>query len=257
MAIGDCIIYESVMVNNTPYQQLSNLNLQGISTNDATSNTDNGLLYGSFTFSSPTYTLHLYSDSAKSSLVATASSSTLGVTNIAESNSSGLTGTINFAQYSANDNLLYFVCCISRDKLLPLANLEGLSDYDDTVGFAFYHLQAFQAIKEYVMMKEKADLWNPTLIDSNQINGGLGGYDLGRLLNWQQDALKEASIHYAFWHIAERQAITGNSIFKQKAEDSRTRYYAHLRNANVQVDNRRLRVEEKSRTLRVLKTGRC
>lgn len=254
---SDCTVYSSVQLQNIPQQQITNLVLSGISTNDETLNSDDGLLYGSFTFSSPTYTLSLYSDAARSQLVGTATASALGQATITESNLSGLSGTVNFNAYSADDLNIKLVCFLSKDANLPLNNLENLGDYDPIVGYARFHLEAFEEIKRYLISRDGSLLWNPGWVDINQINNGVGGYDLSRILNWQARELIDASAHYAFFKLAEKQAIDPDSIFAKRSCASRQIYKGILSEFDVQFDENNQRVVSKTRTLSSWRVSRA
>src|SRR4051794_6490865 len=111
----EAILFQSVMKGGKPFQQLSNLVLNGLSTRDDALNTDSGRLYGSLTFATGTYTLHLYKDSTKLDLVAHATGSAVGSLTISEDNDSGLSGAVNLAQYYADDTSIEAVCFLSKD----------------------------------------------------------------------------------------------------------------------------------------------
>lgn len=258
--ISDCVISQSVLVNGQPYQQLSNLSLDGLSTKKESFNTDNsglnrGRLYGSFTKSGATYTLHLYKDILKTELVATASASALGMATISEANDSGLSGRVNIAQYNADDTSIEVVCFIANDKDIEKNNLEGVKDYDPSTGFAEFHITAFNYFKEFVVSRYKSIIFNPKLIDTRSINGGLGGYDLSRVLNWS--ALTEAAAHYALARIADRQFIERGSFWEKCKIDSNNIVKAHLSNVELTFDTNQDRVEDKSRSFSTWKISRA
>jgi len=86
--------------------QLDNLSLTGLTIDEpqfgTTGNTDNGVLYWNLTDTGGTRTFSIYSDSAKTTLVAQYTGSDgLGVT-VAEQGGSGLSGTVDLA-YTADD----------------------------------------------------------------------------------------------------------------------------------------------------------
>ena len=261
--MSEAIIFQSIMdtTSGLPYQQLSNLCLEGLSTRSDTLNTDvdqfgSGKLYASLTLHSGVYALNLYKDVIKTELVAQASSATLGVATIYEENGSRLSGTVNFAQYLHDDTAIQVLCFLSSDVDLPMDNLNTLTDYDQTVGFAYYHLNAFNYLThEFIVSRYKSKVWNRFFIDTNQINGGLGGYDLSRCLNlW---VLREASAHYAFSRIAEKQAVEPNGIFDRRARESKGILRAHLQNLELVFDDHNTRVESSSRSFNVWKISRA
>jgi hypothetical protein len=255
------ILYQSAFDNALPFQQLGDLNIAGLSTRDDTLNTDcsdatvRGVLYGSFTLQSGFYTLNLYKDITKLDLVASASSSSLGMVDLVGENGSNLSGTVNFAQYIADDTAIKVICFLSCDDDLPMSNLEGLSDYDATNGFVNYHLLAFKYLtSEFIVSKYKSKVWNNKLITTNNLNGALGGYDLSKCLNL--DVLREASAHYAFSRLAERAAIDNNT-FERRAKESKGVLRAHLQSIELTFDEIGNRVETESRAGSTFKIGRC
>lgn len=257
---SDCVISQSVLVNGQPYQQLSNLSLDGLSTKVDTLNTDNsganrGRLYGSFAFATGTYTLHLYKDILKTELVATATASSLGWAAISGNNDSGLSGRVNFAQYNANDTAIVVICFLSYDKDIETNSLEGVKDYDQNTGFADFHIAAFNYLKEFIVSRNKSIVFNPTFIDARSINGGLGGYDLSRVVNWS--ALTEASSHYALARIAEKQYIEPGSFWEKRTNESKNIVKAHLSNVELTFDTNQDRVEDKSRSFSTWKIGKA
>jgi hypothetical protein len=251
--MGFAVVYQSSMI-----QQLSNLQLTGISTNTSTLNTDHGQLYGSFVLAGSLYTLNLYSDITKLDLVATGASSALGTVNLVGQNGSNLAGTVNFIQYVANDTSINVLVYLSQDSDLPMANLQDLSDYDGVNGFAAYHLLAFDYLKEFVITRESSVLYNPSLIDVAQINGGVGGYELSKVLLtcWTSVEMRDASAHYAFYRLAERQAVEDNT-FARRAEQSKNTLKAYMESIEIQFDLRNQRVEDKARDLSTWKFGRA
>src|SRR5258706_4902527 len=138
--MNQCVVRQGAMSNGSPFQQLSNLMLDGFITVEEMQNTDSGRLYGTFTFANSTYTLDLFKDPAKLSLVASATASQLGLATVVEQNDSEITGTVNFAQYALDDPYIEVICFLSRDRELPLANLDSVSDYDPVHGLAAFHL---------------------------------------------------------------------------------------------------------------------
>jgi hypothetical protein len=178
----EAVIYQSVWDSSgNPVQQLSNLYLDGISTLADAPNTDGGKLYGSFTKSGATYTVNLYSDIAQTALVASGTATSFGKMTLNQANDSGISGSINLVTYTANDTLLQAVCILADDSALPQTHLETLSDYDASVGFAAFHVQAFAKIKEIVKSRFRSVLYNSSLVDSTAINGGLGGFVMSRV----------------------------------------------------------------------------
>lgn len=250
----EAILYQSVMLNAKPYQQLSNLMLDGLSTRDDALNTDSGRLYCSFTFSTPDYTLNLYKDSTKLDLVAHATKTSLGHATIVEDNDSGLSGTVNFAQYSANDTSIEALCFLSKDGDLPLRGLEQLCDYDEILGYALYHLNAFDFIKSHIISRFKSIIFNPEYIDTKQINSGLGGYDLGRWNN--PSVLRECSAHYAFARIAEKQGFEDNTFLK-RSKTSKDIVKSFLETIELTFDTNLDRVEDRQRSLSAWKIARA
>jgi hypothetical protein len=252
---SECVLYQSTMVNNQPYQQLSNLKLDGISTVADAQNTDNGKLYGSFTYANPTYTLNLYSDVTKLNLVASATATALGIANIVGQNDSELSGTVNFAQYSANDTMIEAICVLATDGDLPFNYLTSVSDYDPTFGFAAFHIEAFDKIKEIVTSRYRSILANPNLIDTRQINGGLGGFDLSRIQSWKP--LHEAAYHYAFALIAERQGFDTEGVFYKRAQQSKNIFKGYMESVELPFDTTQQRVVSQERTGQTFKISRA
>jgi hypothetical protein len=198
--------------------------------------------------------LTLYKDVTKSESVATATATALGVATVSQSNSSGLSGNVNLNTYSADDNSIEIVCFLSKDTDLQLANLSTLRDYDPVVGFAKFHLDAWEYFKEFVVSRYKSLVWNPNFIDTRQLNGATGGYDLGRVMNWT--ALREAAAHYALWHICERVALEDNN-FARRADTSKSMVRAHLSTVELIFDTNNDRVENKSRSFSAWRINRA
>lgn len=259
----EAIIYESVLVPGTSakFQQLSNLMLTGLSTKQETLNTDDGILYGTFERSEyGIYTLQLYKDSAKTQPVASASSAVLGLATLVEENDSNIGGSVNFAQYQNDDTNIQVYCFFSKDRDLPMANLETVSDYDADSGFAQFHLNAFNKLKEFITADYKSLVWSNTFIDTRQINrpagiAGTGGYDLSRVLNWT--ALKQASAYYALYQICERQNLDEQGIFAKRAKASITRFNEYLKSVEMDFDTDNNRVEDKARSFATFKISRA
>lgn len=255
------IVYQSTFQNAVPFQQLGDLKIDGLSTRADTLNTDcsdatvRGVLYGSFTLSAGTYKLDLFKDVTKLDKVASASDTTLGVKTLTAQNNSGLSGTVNFAQYLADDTAIRVICFLSNDDDLPMAHLESLSDYDPANGFVNYHLQAFKYLtSEFIVSKYKSKVWNNKYITTANLNGALGGYDLSKCLNL--DVLREASAHYAFSRLAERAAIDDNT-FERRAKESKGILRAHLQSIELTFDEVGNRVETESRSGSTFKISRC
>jgi hypothetical protein len=253
MSLSSPVLFQSTLDGSKPYQQLSNLQLTGLSTNDNYLNTDNGKLYGTFTHSS-NYVLSLYKDATRTLLVAHATSSTLGTVNVVQDNSSGLSGKVNFAQYLADDLLIEAICFVSKDSDIRMSNLSTLADYDPVNGFAVYHLDAFDKIKEVISSKFKSIIWNPDYIDTRNLNGATGGYDLSRCLNLLSQ--REAASHYALYLICAKQTIEKGSIFDIRARESYDVYKAYIGDVEVKFDDNADRVEDRSRSTRVFKISR-
>ena len=250
----NCVVYQSLRDGQAkPVQQISDLFLDGVSSQDATSNTDSGVLYGSFFQSGSYYILNLYSDATKIDLVASATGTDSGILTITEANESGLSGTVNFIGYSSDDTNIKVITLLSMDKDLPMNNLEGLADYDQDTGFAAFHAEAFKKLQEFIITRNGSQLWNPELIMTSQINGGTGGYDLSRVLNWQH--LKDASRYYAFYLIAEKQDVE-EGTFSRRAEQSKQIFKGYCQNTELQFDSDNDRVPNKVRSLSSWKFSR-
>jgi hypothetical protein len=253
------ILFQSVLDPTTkiPVQQISNLQLNGISTIDALSNTDSGKLFGTFAYADPTYTLSLYKDSSRSVLVASATATGTGLATISQANSSGLSGSVNIIGFTAADNAIEALACLSMDSDLPMDNLTTLSDYDPSKGFASFHLQAYEYVKNVITSRFESVLFNPNLIDSRQINGGVGGFDLSRILNWQSPDLREAAALYAFYLLARKQGISADSIFLKRAETAYNKVKALLTSIEMQFDMQNTRIASKTRAMSTFKIGRA
>jgi hypothetical protein len=261
MATTDCIIYQSATNNNVAVQNLSNLRLSGFCTIAGLLNTDPnrpGRLYGTFAYSSGSYSFKLYTDVGRTQLVASASATTSGTATITAQNGSGITGTINIIPGTAvNDNLIEAVCLLSQDSDLPLDNLQVTSDYDPTYGFADFHRQSFQWVVNGVSSRFESELWNASLVSDRSINGGTGGLDLSRVLNWQEPDLVQASAEYALHLIARKQAVTPDGVFAHRAKCSYERAVALLQESLVKMDTNLTRVPRRSRNLCTFKTSRA
>lgn len=247
------ILYQSALS-----QQLSNLKLTGIVTIDAYSNTDSGKLYGSFSYSSPTYTFNLYSDSARTQLVASATASTSGIATIIQQNDSGISGSINILPGTVvNDSGIEAICLFSSDGDIPLDNLTGTSDYDPIYGFSVFHQHAFDYVKNVVQSRFESMLWNPGLLDVSQINGGKGGFDLSKCLSWRSPDIREASAQYVLHLIARKQAVEPDGMFAERAKCAYERCAALLQNIEMQFDVDGTRVPQKTRTMATFRFGRA
>lgn len=254
--MSDAILYQSPIDSTTqrPVQQLSDLKVSGLCTTVAGANTDGGKLYGSFIQDGANYVLHLYSDVTKLDLVASATSTGMGIIYLTTENDSGITGTIKFITYSADDTAVEAIVLLTVDSDIPLANAEALSDFDADTGFAKYHEEAFAKIKEVVVSRYRSKLYDKEWVTASAINGGKGGFNLSKILNWS--ALKEAASHYVLYRLAERQAIDGNGIFQKKSEQSRNIYKAHLQSVEMEFDQNNERTYSESRPLSTWKISR-
>jgi hypothetical protein len=133
-------------------------------------------------------------------------------------------------------------------------NLEGLRDYDAVNGFADYHVQAFGYVRDFVISRYKSLVFNGSMIDVRNLNGSLGGYDLSRILNLH--VLREASAHYAFSRICEKQYVEPGSVFDIRQKESKNLVKAYLSSVELTFDTDHDRVEDKSRSLRTWKISR-
>jgi hypothetical protein len=259
--LAECVVYQSIFGSNgAPFQQLGNLMLDGLSTNEATLNTDSGKLYGSFTSGSGLYTLMLFKDILKLEPVAeaqgTIGSTTRNVQPVSQLNASGITGTVNFVQYLADDIAINVVAFVSKDKDLPMNNLNALADYDPVNGFALFHQLAFQYLtREFMVSRFKSKIWNPTYVDANALNAAPGGYDFSKCMNlW---VLREAAAHYAFSRLAEKQNIDPGSMWDIRTTDSKNLVKAYLNSVDLTFDEVGQRVETESRTLSTWRISRA
>jgi len=252
---SECVVSQSIRVGGVPYQSISNLVLAGLSTQDDTLNSDGGRLYGSFVKSGSNYILTLYKDGAKSESVATATTTAFGLADVVEANGSGLSGTVNLAGYENDDTSILVTALLATDIDLPHRGLDSLCDYDAAVGFAHYHLLAWNYLKSHIISRYKSIIWNSDFIDVAQINGGSGGYDLGRCLNL--GTLRECAAHYAFARIAERQATDTTGIWWQKQKDSKAKVNEFLKSLELVFDTNQDRVEDKCRSFGVSKISRA
>ncbi len=267
--MAEAIVYQSVRdANGNAVQQMSNLCLTGLTTITGQTQHTHGRLYAqyvqvtgtktftsslenyAFSFSGGTgLVLAIYSDPTRFNLVGVASSATVGQAQITPANNSGLGGTVNFMSYTADDVLIEIVALLSVDDDLPMDYISGLPEWDATVGFAPYHLAAFEYICEFLKGRERSSLWNPAYIDSKSINGGVGGYDLSRIINIQNQSMVEASAQYAFFKLAERQYLEPGSVWDVRAKTARGLVRAHLEDSNLSFDLNNQRQESKSRAL--------
>lgn len=253
--ISEAVISQSVRDSGSPYQSISNLQLSGISTLSDTMNSDDGILYGSFTKSGATYTLKLYKDAMKESEVARATSTSLGVVDVSAQNSSGLSGTVNIIGWVSDDTSIRITLFLATDRDLPQRGLSSLCDYDTVNGFAHYHIQAWNYLKSHIIGRYKSIIWNPNFIDTAQINGGVGGYDLGKCINLH--TLKECAAHYAFARISERQSTDPTSNWWLRQQESKKEVNAFLKTLELRFDTNQDRVEDKSRSFGVHKISRA
>jgi len=251
----EAVIYQSsVTSDGQPAQQISNLSLTGIVTIADSLNNDNGKLYGSFSYSAPTYTLSLYSDITKDNLVAQATATAMGTATVSPQNDSGISGTVNFVQYLQNDTLIEAVCCLTTDSDIPLANANAFSDYDPTYGFANYHILAFEKVKEIIRSRYRSILYSRTLVDSKQINGGLGGFDLSKVLSWEP--VKEAASYYVLAKLAERQYVEAGGVWDKRSKEAFGQFRAHMTTVELAFDLNQQRVADKTRVFSTFKIGR-
>ena len=256
---SETILFQSaVNASNQPVQQISNLKLTGFVTIDAYGNTDAGKLYGTFAYSSPTYTFNLYSDSGRTQLVASATATSSGLANVVAENNSGISGTVNIIPGTAvEDNLIEAICFLSTDNDIPLNNLAGTSDYDAVYGFSDFHVEAFKYVKNILQSRFESLLWNPDWIDIQQINSGKGGYDLSRILSWRSPDIREASAQYVLHLIARKQAVEPGGVFDHRSKCAYERCVALLQSAEISFDTNNSRVPRKTRNLSSFKISRA
>ncbi len=260
--LTESIIYQTALLSDGRIaQQVAGLYLEGHNTKVGMENTGNGKLYGSFLKSGDTYTLSLYKDITKSSLVASASTTTLpAIVDLTTDNSSGLTGYVLLLQYESDDTAISIQALLSTDKDIPMGNLNTVEEYDPVVGFAEYHQKAMKYItKEFILARLGSMIYDP---DYTFIPEGIKdvtktkykGYNLSKILNIE--SLKEASQWWALSRILEKHAIEPNSSFTVKAQEARSRVAAILNSVDLSVDTHSTGSEGQRRSLRVWQVGR-
>ena len=248
------IIYQSVIAGSRPVQQLGNLVLAGLSTKDDTANTDHGKLWGSFQQIGGNYVLDLYKDETKLDLVATGTSAAMGKMVLDAANGSGLSGSVNIVQYVAADTRLVLIALLSVDSDIPMNNLEALSDYDQQVGFARFHADAFSYMTDFIVGRYKSLIFETDFVDADAL--GPGGYNLAKVLSWDTESFRMASANYALAKVLERQYIEPGSTWDIRSKECKNIVKAYLQTLDVRFDTNADRVENKSRSLRVWKISR-
>lgn len=257
MNTSEAIIYQSLVDSSKqPMQQISNLVLSGFITIDAYLNTDKGKLYASYSHEDSEYVLRLYKDAAKTQLVASASSSAFGQVEVVQENDSGISGSVYFQQYVGDDTNMIVVCFLTTDGDLRMTSLETLCTYDGQYGFAAYHLQGFDEARRAVISRQKANIWNSEFLDSRNLQGVTGGYDLSRCLNFYE-ALREGVGYYVLALILESQYIAPDSIFDVRSKESKAAAKACFEGADLTFSWSQTRVEERDRTNRTRKIERA
>jgi hypothetical protein len=254
---SNCVINQNVNINNQYTQQLINLVLTGFSTLTGNTNTDNGKLYATFQKISTTYTLKVYKDIYLLDQVALGTSTTASstVVNITAVNNSGITGTINFFQYIQDDLQIQLQCFLSVDNDLPLDFISGLTESDPVNGFVYYHLRAWEYVKDFLASKYQTVIYRKDFLDSNNLDNCTGGYDFSLVQNWL--ALREVSSHYAFIRICEKQALEKDSIWWTRYQESKKLLPALLNSTTVHFSPDFTRRSTKQRSVGVFKISRA
>jgi hypothetical protein len=256
--MADCILYQSAInAAGLPVQQLSNLSLTGLTTINSFLNSDNGKLYGSFSAPSGVYSLSLYSDAAQTALVASGTSSAAGQMTLTAANSSGISGTVNVVQFVANDANLQAICFLSTDNDLPMDYLSTVPDYDPVLGFSNFHNIAFQQVKTKIVSRFESFLWNETQVDSRQINGGLGGFDLSRILSWSTSDFVEMSAQYALYLICRKQGVEPDGDFAKRAKCAYEKFTALMESVEVSFDLNLTRVPRRTKNTSSFRISRA
>ncbi len=208
-------------------------------------NTDGGLLYFSLTKSSNTFTADVYEVEAKESgdKVATGSvestsapseASPLSIA-LSESNSSGLTGALKIADYSADETAGYLqvLLAVDADAGKYFAGYDVLNAYDSSTGLAESHnLAMFEIIDKM----------------SARFSHELGGYgkspwwqsgskrypDLRRILNPAQ--LRKAAAHYALYEALMASTYDENSAYWNLMELHKREYQEAMSSIQIALD---------------------
>jgi hypothetical protein len=260
MMASKAILFQSIVnpTTSAPIQQLSDLQLTGVVTIDQYANHDSGKLYGTFSYSSPSYSFQLFMDSARTNLVASATATSAGLATITQANNSGLSGTINIIPGTVtNDILIEAIVSFTTDDNIPLDNLNVTSDFDPVYGFSTLHVQAFEFVKNYIRGRFESVLWNENLISYGSINSGTGGFDLSRILSWMNPDIVEAASQYVLHLITRKQDVHGDGVFAKRSKCAYERCVALLEAVQIAFDENLTRVPRKTRATSIFKITRA
>lgn len=253
--ISESVIYHSYKVSGKVLQQLTALKLDGFVTINSLLNSDAGRLYLSLTKSGSTYTVNCYKDAARANLVASGTTTAIGTITLTASNSSGLSGSVYLTTYTADDTGIVADAFLSTDDDLPLNGIQALTEFDVLSGFAKYHMQAFNDLKERLKSKYDSQLWDDTFVN-DPTNSVSGGCDLSRILNIKE-GFRDYCRHKAFSYLMERHAVDPNSTFSERYKSAMSIAEGFFAARAIRLDTNGDKVRDVVRSGKVTKWARA
>ena len=207
--------------------------------------TDNGLLYFSLTLSSTTYTAEVYKDSGKASGNKIASGTVVSATapteadpldiTLAEANSSGVTGALKIASYTADEDGGYLQVLLSVDADCDdyYDGYDLLNAYDSTYGLARHHNLAMFEIINYLSTRFSHEFSGAG--KSPWWQAGDKKYpDLRRILNPAQ--LRKASAYYTLFSALSKSAFNKDSSYWELRDWYEEKYKEALTSVQLALD---------------------
>ena len=218
--------------------------LAGINTKSSGS-TDDGLLYFDVTLSSTTYTAIVYKAEGKASGNKIASGTVVSATGpteadplditLTEENSSGVTGALKIASYTADETEGYLQVLLSVDADCDnyYDGYDLLNAYSSTYGLATHHNLAMFEIINYLSTRYRHEFSGHGKSPWWQ-DGDKSYPDLRRILNPAQ--LRKASAHYALFTALEKSAFDKDSAYWELMDRHEQRYKEALAGLQLALD---------------------
>ena len=209
----------------------------------STGQTDGGFLYFNLTVSGTTYTVDVYGAEAKSSKIATGAivsatapseTSPLSIT-LTEENSSGVTGALKIAGYSADEDGGYLQVFLSVDADCDdyFDGYDKLNAYSSTYGLVRQHNLAMFEIINYLSTRYQHEFSGNGKSPWWQ-SGDKSYPDLRRILNPAQ--LRKASAHYALYSALVKSAFDADNAYWELRDWHKAEYENTIASLQLALD---------------------
>jgi len=187
------IVYESADTPQTSQWELTGISTRYDAADDTDAgNTDDGVLYATLARSGQTCTVELFNDPAMDAADKVAAGSEEGdlplVIDLSEANDSGISGSLSFDRYEADDEdvRVQVVLCTDRDLDVHFKDLSLLSDYSTDCGMARWINRATAEALQRVSDLYASLLADPDLAAGYWLDTDYEVPDLRRIANPRQ-----------------------------------------------------------------------